>query len=59
MKENVLRFFNGNILRNKIMVKLWDDKKQKWYFEVINVKKEEANAIISYDELLNRSKHKK
>lgn len=59
MRENVLNFFNGNILKNRIMVKLWDDQKQKWYFEVINVKKQEANAVISYNELLQRISCKK
>lgn len=52
MKENIINFFNSNILKNKVMVKIWDEKKQKWYFEIIDVKKEEANAIISYSELL-------
>ena len=54
MKENIINLFTSNILKNKIMVKMWDEQKQKWYFEIIDVKKEEANAIISYKELLNR-----
>lgn len=52
MKENIINLFNSNILKNKVMVKIWDEKNQKWYFEIIDVKKEEANAIISYSELL-------
>lgn len=54
MKESVLRFFDNNILSNKVLVKLWDTNKNKWYFEIIDVKKEEENAVISYNELLNK-----
>lgn len=56
MKENVLRLFDNNILNNKVLVKLWDSNKNKWHFEVIDVKKQEENAIISYEELLNKKK---
>lgn len=52
MKESALNLFGGNILRNKVMIKLWDEKRKKWYFKIIDVKKEEKTAIISYSELL-------
>lgn len=52
MKESALNLFCGNILRNKVMIKLWDDKRKKWYFKIVDVRKEEKSAIISYDELL-------
>ena len=52
MKENIINFFNNNILKSKVMVKMWDKKQQKWYFEIIDVKKEESRAIISYEELV-------
>jgi len=58
MKENIINLFTGNILKNKVMVKMWDEQKQKWYFEIIDVKKEEANAIISYTELINNKQVK-
>ena len=29
MKENLINIFTGNILKNKVMVKMWDEKKQK------------------------------
>lgn len=54
MKENLINFFNGNALKNRVMIKLWDDQKKKWYFKIIDVKKEESNAIISYEELIKR-----
>ena len=57
MKECALNLFGGNILRNKVMIKLWDEKRKKWYFKIVDVRKEEKYAIISYDELL-RSKCK-
>lgn len=56
MKENILNLFSGNILKNKIMVKIWDEQKQKWHFEIIDIRKEEANAIISYEELIKKIK---
>jgi len=56
MKENIINLFAGNILKNKVMVKMWDERKQKWYFEIIDVKKQEANSIISYKELID-TKH--
>jgi len=52
MKESALNLFGGNILRNKVMIKLWDEKRKKWYFKIVDVKKEEKSAIISYNELL-------
>ena len=52
MKESALNLFGGNILRNKVMIKLWDEKRKKWYFKIVDVKKEEKSAIISYGELL-------
>lgn len=52
MKESALNLFGGNILRNKVMIKLWDEKRKKWYFKIIDVRKEEKTAIISYSELL-------
>ena len=52
MKESALNLFAGNMLRNKVMIKLWDDKRKKWYFKIVDVRKEEKLAIISYDELL-------
>ena len=52
MKESALNLFGGNILRNKVMIKLWDEKRKKWYFKIVDVKKEEKTAIISYSELL-------
>ena len=55
MKENIINFLSNNTLKNRVMVKLWDDDKKKWYFKVIDVKKEEKSAIISYDELLKRN----
>lgn len=58
MKENLLNLFTGNILKNKVMVKMWDDQKQKWYFEIIDVRKEESNAIISYSELIKTKQAK-
>ncbi len=51
MKQEIL---NDNILNKKVLVKLWDNVKSKWYFKVIDVKKEEKNAIISYNELIKR-----
>ena len=48
--ENLEKFNysnNRNFVYNK-----W--KKNKWYFEIIDVKKEEENAVISYNELLNK-----
>lgn len=54
MKENIIRLFDNNILGNRILVKLWDNDKNKWYFETIDVVKEENDAIINYKELLNR-----
>ncbi len=58
MKENLINLFTGNILKNKVMVKMWDEQKQKWYFEIIDVKKEEANAVISYSELMKTKQAK-
>ena len=52
MRESALNLFGGNILRNKVMIKLWDEKRKKWYFKIVDVRKEEKSAIISYDELL-------
>lgn len=52
MRESALNLFGGNILRNKVMIKLWDEKRKKWYFKIVDVKKEEKTAIISYSELL-------
>lgn len=52
MKENFINLFSGNILKNKVMIKMWDEQKQKWYFEIVDIKKEEANAVISYSELI-------
>jgi len=52
MKESALNLFGGNILRNKVMIKLWDEKRKKWYFKIVDVRKEEKSAIISYNELL-------
>ena len=56
MKENLINFFDSNVLKNRVMVKLWDEHKKKWYFKIIDVKKEEKNAIISYNELLKKIK---
>ena len=52
MRESALNLFGGNILRNKVMIKLWDEKRKRWYFKIVDVKKEEKTAIISYSELL-------
>ncbi|MBQ7140136.1 MAG: hypothetical protein IJO32_01375 [Bacilli bacterium] len=54
MKENILKLFGGATLNNKVMVKMWDEERNKWYFEIIDVKKQEKNAIISYEELIKR-----
>lgn len=54
MKESILRLFGGATLNNKVMVKMWDEERNKWYFEIIDVKKQEKNAIISYEELIKR-----
>ena len=40
MKESALNLFGGNILRNKVMIKLWDEKRKKWYFKIVDVKKD-------------------
>ena len=56
MKETLINLFNGNILKNKVMVKMWDEQQQKWYFEIVDIKKEEANAVISYSELIKLKK---
>lgn len=58
MKENVINFFSNNILKDKVMIKMWDKEKQKWYFEIIDVKKEESRAIISYEELVKSKRVK-
>lgn len=52
MKENIINLFAENLLKDKVMIKMWDQEKQKWYFEIVDVKKEEANAVISYSELI-------
>ena len=49
-----MRLFDNNIISNRLLVKLWDTNKNKWYFEVIDVVQEENEAIISYNELLNK-----
>jgi len=54
MKESILRLFGGSTLNNKVMVKMWDEERNKWYFEIIDVKKQEKNAIISYEELIKK-----
>jgi len=54
MKESILRLFGGATLNNKVMVKMWDEQRNKWYFEIIDVKKQEKNAIISYEELIKK-----
>lgn len=56
MKESILRLFGGATLNNKVMVKMWDEQRNKWYFEIIDVKKQEKNAIISYEELIKKQK---
>lgn len=52
MKENIINLFNENILKNRVMVKIWNERKQKWDFKIIDVRKEEADAVISYSELI-------
>lgn len=56
MKENIINFFTNDALKNRVMVKLWDEQRKKWYFKIIDVKKEEKNSIISYKELINKIK---
>ena len=59
MKENIINFFNNNSLKNRVMVKLWDEDKKKWYFKIIDVKQEEKNSIISYNELIKKLNSRK
>lgn len=54
MRENIIKLFNKTALTNKALIKLWDEKNSKWYFEVVDVKKQEKEAIISYTELINK-----
>ncbi len=54
MKEKIMNFFNHGNLENKALVKLWDEKNSKWYFEIVDIKKQEREAIISYNELVSK-----
>ena len=54
MKEGIIKMFGNSLLNNKVLVKLWDNEKNKWYFEIIDVKKQEKEAVISYNELLSK-----
>ena len=54
MKEKIMNFFNHGNLGNKALVKLWDEKNSKWYFEIVDIKKQEREAIISYNELVSK-----
>lgn len=54
MKKNIMKIFGKNNLKNKVLIKLWDDKNDKWYFEIVDIKEQERDAIISYSELVSK-----
>lgn len=49
-----MKIFGKNNLKNKVLIKLWDDKNDKWYFEIVDIKEQERDAIISYSELVSK-----
>ncbi len=43
-------------MNNRALVKIWNNKLQKWYYTFVDIKNDEDASIISYKELLNKAK---
>ena len=41
-------------MKNKALIKIYDNKLKKWCYTFVNLKKDDDLSIISYKELLKR-----